>query len=93
MFERVEDQLGKGPWFDGKSFSLVDAAFGPVFRYFDSFDEIGNFMVFDSKPRTAAWRAALAKRPSVQRAVAPDYDQRLMAFLGRRDSALARLMT
>ena len=31
------------PWFDGENFSLVDAVFGPVFRYFDVFDEIGDF--------------------------------------------------
>ena len=28
------------PWFDGGEFSLVDAVFGPVFRYFDVFDDI-----------------------------------------------------
>ena len=30
--------LAAAPWFDGESFSLVDAVFGPVFRYFDVFD-------------------------------------------------------
>src|SRR3954468_18104844 len=32
-FVRIEARL-KGPWFDGERFSLVDAVFGPVFRYF-----------------------------------------------------------
>src|SRR5262245_48772184 len=36
-FTRVEHRLGVGPWFDGVAFSLVDAVFGPVFRYFDVF--------------------------------------------------------
>src|ERR1700716_1001913 len=31
-FARVEERLS-GPWFDGEKFSLVDAVFGPVFRY------------------------------------------------------------
>src|SRR4029453_9693934 len=38
-FARLENHLGEGPWFDG-GFSLVDAVFGPVFRYFDMFDRI-----------------------------------------------------
>ena len=43
-FARLESHLGPGPWFDG-DFSLVDAVFGPVFRYFDVFDRIGEFGV------------------------------------------------
>src|SRR3984893_9838452 len=39
-FARLETRV-VAPWFDGDKFSLVDAVFGPVFRYFDAFDEIG----------------------------------------------------
>ena len=55
------------PWFDGENFSLVDAVFGPVFRYFDVFDDIGDFGILAGKPKLARWRAALAARPSVNR--------------------------
>jgi glutathione S-transferase len=91
-FENLERRLGAGPWFAGEDFSLVDAAFGPVFRYFDAFDRIGDFGVLAGKPRVAAWRAALAGRPSVRRAVGPDYDERLWAFLLARHSELSRRM-
>src|SRR5690242_4778469 len=37
-FARLEARLVAAPWFDGDNFSLVDAVFGPVFRYFDVFD-------------------------------------------------------
>src|ERR1700731_5039607 len=33
-FERLESRLVAAPWFDGENFSLVDAVFAPVFRYF-----------------------------------------------------------
>src|SRR3974390_2146178 len=33
-FARLEQRV-VGPWFGGEIFSLVDAVFGPVFRYFD----------------------------------------------------------
>jgi glutathione S-transferase len=92
MFERVECEAGSGPWFAGKDFSLVDAAFGPIFRYFDSFDEIADFGILSDKPKLAAWRRRLAERPSVRRAVARDYGERLTAFLAARNSALSALM-
>jgi glutathione S-transferase len=34
-FEWLEANVGAGPYFAGARFHLVDAVFGPVFRYFD----------------------------------------------------------
>jgi glutathione S-transferase len=90
-FMRVESRL-KGPWFDGARFSLVDAAFGPVFRYFDAFDRIGDFTILSGLPKVAAWRRALAARTTVQAAVAPEYPAFLWEFLLKRGSHLSRLM-
>jgi glutathione S-transferase len=90
-FARIEARL-RGPWFDGEHFSLVDAVFGPVFRYFDAFDRIGDFGMLTSLPKVAAWRAALAARPSVQAAVAPDYPALLWNFYRTRGSHLSALM-
>ena len=88
---RIEARL-KAPWFDGARFSLVDAVFGPVFRYFDAFDRIGDFGILKVLPKTAAWRAALAARPSIAGAVSPDYPALLRDFLHARNSHLSRLM-
>jgi glutathione S-transferase len=91
-FERLENELAGGPFFNGEGFGLVDAAFGPVFRYFDVFDRIGDSGVFDGKPKVSGWRNALAGRRSVAGAVAPDYDQLLLEFLERRASYLSGLI-
>jgi glutathione S-transferase len=91
-FNVLEQRLGSGPYFDDGRFSLVDAVFGPVFRYFDSFDRIGEFGILTDKSKVTAWRQALAARPSVRNAVAPDYDNRLWNFLLARKSHLSRLM-
>jgi glutathione S-transferase len=90
-FVRVEEALGNGPFFAGERFSLVDAVFGPVFRYFDTFDAITDLDVFRATPKLRAWRAALAARPSVQGAVGPDYPALLRAFLIRHDAHLLKL--
>ena len=91
-FGQLEQRHGEGPFFEGERFSLVDAVFGPVFRYFDVFDRIGAFGVLADKPKVTAWRNALAARPSIRNAVAKDYEPRLWVFLEARRSHLSRLM-
>jgi glutathione S-transferase len=91
-FDRLDSRSGAGPYFDGRAFSLVDAVFGPVFRYFDVFDRIGDFGILGDKPNVAIWRAALAARPSIKAAVATDYEERLRRFLEARGSHLSALM-
>jgi len=90
-FARVEAALGEGPYFAGHAFSLVDAVFAPVFRYFDLFDELTGHGIFNDVPKVRAWRAELAQRPSVRTAVGADYPQLLRAFLVRHDAHLLKL--
>jgi glutathione S-transferase len=90
-FARLEARAAASPWFDGKNFSLVDAVFGPVFRYFDVFDEIADFGILAGKPKLARWRKALAARRSVRTAVAADYQALLRDFIDRRNSWLSAL--
>ena len=90
-FARVEEALGAGPFFAGKDFSLVDAVFAPIFRYFDVFDQLTDLSVFADTPKVRAWRTALAQRPSVRTAVGPDYPQLLHAFLVRHNAHMLKL--
>jgi glutathione S-transferase len=90
-FARLEARVAASPWFDGATFSLVDAVFGPVFRYFDVFDEIADFGILAGKPKLARWRKSLAARPSVRNAVSADYPALLRDFLDRRNSWLSGL--
>jgi glutathione S-transferase len=90
-FARLESRVAASPWFDGESFSLVDAVFGPVFRYFDVFDDIADFGILSGKPKLARWRKALAARPSVRNAVSADYPALLRDFIERRKSWLSGL--
>ncbi len=87
-FARVEAALGDGPWFAGAAFSVVDATFATIFRYFEVFDRIADLRILDGMPKLAEWRAALASRPSVKGAVVADYHERLHGFLARAGGAL-----
>jgi glutathione S-transferase len=90
--EKLEATLGDGPFFAGERFALVDAAFAPVFRYFDLFDRLLVHGLFDRRPKLAAWRSALAARASVAGAVGPDYVEALADFIRHRNGHMARLM-
>jgi glutathione S-transferase len=89
-FEQLEAVLGEveraGPWFAGRHFGLVDAVFGPVFRYFEVIPAEG---LFDGLPCVRDWREALAGRPSVREAVSASYADRLRGFLLGRGAALS----
>ncbi len=90
-FSRIEPEI-TGPYFNGEQFSMVDAAYGPVFRYFDVLDTYLPFDIFNNLPKVKAWRSNLASRPSIQQAVAKDYPIQLEDFLLRRDSYLSTVI-
>lgn len=91
-FVRLENRIAALPYFDGAVFSLVDAVYGPIFRYFDVFDQIGDFGILSGKSKVLAWRQALANRPSITKAVDPDYAQKLLTFLKARNSHISKLV-
>ncbi len=88
----LETNLGDGPYFDGPRFRLVDAAFGPVFRYFDVIEAYTSLGLFDGLPKATSWRDALRQRPSVRNAVTADYPALLSTFMKRRGSHLSTLI-
>ncbi len=90
--EQLEAVLGAGPYFAGCRFSLVDAVFGPVFRYFEVLEEIKDFGFFDGLPKVVAWRVQLAQHPSVRAATDARYPQLLRDFLRNRNSVLSKLI-
>lgn len=90
-FVRLEGEI-KGPWFGGAKFNMIDGIWGTVFRYFDVFDQIADFAIFDDLERVKAWRARIAGRPSVKTAVPEGYNARLHTFLINRQSFISDVM-
>ncbi|MDX1400759.1 MAG: glutathione S-transferase family protein [Kiloniellales bacterium] len=87
----LHEELENGPksFFAGPKFHLVDAAYGPVFRYLDVFDRIADFGLLEDLRRTQNYRRALTERPSVRSAVSPSYAASLLEFLQRRESHIS----
>jgi glutathione S-transferase len=91
MFDRVEATLDVGPWFAGRDFSLVDAVYGPIFRYFDVLEQIAEFGVLKLTSRRLRRGAKRwLSESSVRDAVGGDYNERLLnVSSGNRKSALS----
>ncbi|MBL4797830.1 MAG: glutathione S-transferase family protein [Oleispira sp.] len=77
-------------YFNGEKFSLVDAAFAPVFRYFEVFEQYVEITCMQGLEAVQYWRNNLAQRPSVQKAVSEDYHQALLEFVKKREGYLAK---
>jgi glutathione S-transferase len=87
-----EPHLSDCGYFAGERFSLVDAVYGSIFRYFDVLDPIDEFGIFADTLKVNHWRRLLQTRTSIQHAVTEDYEQRLFIFLKRRNSYLSTLI-
>ncbi|MGM7972752.1 glutathione S-transferase family protein [Yersinia enterocolitica] len=87
--QRLENTLEQGPYFSGVAFSMVDALFAPVFRYFDLLSPVVSQPIFDNLPRVSAWRESLAHRPSVISAVSEDYADRFRQHLIKQQAILS----
>ena len=87
----LEKNLSGSTFFSGEHFSLVDAAFAPLFRYFDALEKFAEFRFLSLCTKTASWRKNLAQRPSVKTAVAANYIDLLTAFVIKRNSYLGSL--
>ena len=90
---RIDAALSERPFFDGSRFRLVDAVWAPVFRYFDALERLAGLTPAKGYAKLSTWRRALARRPSVRRAVGAEYPARLEAFLRRQPSHLSQLIT
>ncbi|HDR2551093.1 glutathione S-transferase family protein [Enterobacter ludwigii] len=89
QLEYIESELNSGSYFSGSKFSMVDAIYAPVFRYFSIIDASVSEAIFEGLPRISAWKTALAKRESVNAAVSPDYAELFQNHLRQHSAILA----
>ncbi len=88
----IETELGEGPHFHGAVFSLVDAAYAPLWMRLML---LGRFSpVFQSErfPKLARWSAALLKLPAVTGSMVPDFEELYEALIRRRGGYLSTLL-
>jgi glutathione S-transferase len=90
--QRVEKILSDGPFFNGANFSLIDAAYAPVFIRLDIFRDLFGLRLTDSMPRMSNWQAHLLKMPAVQKASVPELPDLFRELIVSRDAYLKSLL-
>jgi glutathione S-transferase len=78
--QRLDGELGRGPYFNGADFALVDASLAPVFMRLAIFARYIDLNFYAARPRLAAYRDALLARPSVADSVVPEFTELFIAF-------------
>lgn len=86
--ERLEGELGRGPYFNGADFALVDADFAPFFMRLALTEEYRSLNLLDRLPKIGRWSKALLARPAVRDSVVAEFSELFAATL-ERSSCLA----
>ena len=78
LLDRLEAELGAGPFFNGAALALVDCAFAPVFMRMTIMEPYLELDVFAQRPRLKAWSEALLARAAVRQSVVPGFAELLI---------------
>jgi glutathione S-transferase len=91
---KLEAQLATrgGPYFLGREFSLVDAAYAPFFRRWRIAEGWGGAQarLLERFPKVSAWANALLARPSVAKAEPDELEARSRKLYAERAASAAR---
>jgi glutathione S-transferase len=91
-FDRIEKALekqGSGPFFNGKEYSLVDAAYAPFLQRYVFLNRIKPIGQMEKYPRLKAWCDALMARPSTHSFPEAEFEAMYREGLRKRGSYLS----
>ena len=70
---KIESILGDGPLFSNSRFSLVDAAFAPLFMRLNLLKQLTGTETMGGLPKVTAWSGQLLARETVQNSVVEEF--------------------
>ncbi|MBC8519261.1 MAG: glutathione S-transferase family protein [Gammaproteobacteria bacterium] len=70
---KLEEVLESSPFFNGEQFSLVDAAFAPLFMRLNLLEKLASIHTCENLPKVCAWRDQLLQRDCVQQSVVEEF--------------------
>ena len=85
---KLENVLGDGPFFNGATFSLIDAAYAPFFLRLNLLQETTGRNWTSATPKAENYMQALCDRPSTQSSVPEGFADKYAERLQNRDSWL-----
>jgi glutathione S-transferase len=95
-FDRLEKALekqGKGPFFNGAKYSLVDAAYAPFLQRYFYLDRVKKLGIIEKYPRVKAWAEAILARPSTHSFPEAEFEAMYRANLKRRKKWVSQFVS
>jgi glutathione S-transferase len=90
ILDKVELAITGDDVFSANGFSLVDAAFAPAFMRILMMKSLRDDPHWKVLPKTRKWADAILQRPEVKDSVIPEFKQKYISMLQRRDSLAVR---
>ena len=72
-FDRIEKQLGDGPYFGGDTIGMVDIAWLPLLHRASIVEQHSGYDFLGDRPRLKAWQRSLLGNDLAERSVARDF--------------------
>ncbi|MBF0622835.1 MAG: glutathione S-transferase family protein [Magnetococcales bacterium] len=92
--KRLDNALEAEPWFLGTAFSLVDAAFAPLWMRLAVVQESYSAVIdLSDTPKAVAWSKRLLALPEVKDSVVPELPRLFKGFILKKRSYLAKAMS
>ena len=94
-FERLEKALekqGRGPFFNGAKYSLVEAAYAPFLQRYFFLDRVKKLGHIEKFPRLKAWSEALMSRPSTHSFEPAEFEAMYRDGLRRRNKWVSQFV-
>ena len=85
-FEVLEEEISDDTYFNGETFSMIDAVYAPIFRYHNRIAQYKDFGFFDDAPKIKIWGDKLLERSSVIKSVPDTYEQDMTDYVKKLDS-------
>ena len=89
---QVEAVFGDGPYFNGADFSLIDAAYAPIFIRLDVFSSLLDLHILDRLPKIRDWATRLLAMPAVQSARVPELPDLFRQLITSRNAYAQNLL-
>lgn len=87
-----QERSNEGPFFNGETLCVVDAAYAPFLMRFSLVEELCKTGLLNEFPRVDAWRQALAGSDIIKGSVVPEFGELFEVNLRKRRTYAATLL-
>ncbi|MEE9451984.1 MAG: glutathione S-transferase family protein [Gammaproteobacteria bacterium] len=82
----VEQEIKEGPLFNGKEFTLIDAAYAPLFLKIEILEKHYPLKLLDNTPKLSRWSQTLLETPCVKQMIPEGFEDKLVARIKSTDN-------